>query len=272
MSQLLQADEIAWLRQHEWMWRGASASGMVAVQAAHHGGRGYEPEFMRRYQPGDDIRWVDWATTLRLQRAMVRQPRPMQHSELRIVVDTSSSMSAFATKWKVTMRMVAALGTITISQLNRVQLITPQHVISVSHQALWLDHCEQLYVSPQARLFELPVLEFQAQPLVLCSDLWHADWELLVQRVARASHQPIVVHLLGATELQPPYAGEITLCDSETGREHTVTLDDQIRARYRDALDHHLDVVRATCTRYGVQYHLVDDQRNLMHTIVEVCQ
>ena len=51
-----------------------------------------------------------------------------------------------------------------------------------------------------------------------------------------------------------------------------MTLDDQIRARYRDALDHHLDVVRATCTRYGVQYHLVDDQRNLMHTIVEVCQ
>ena len=60
MSQLLQADEIAWLRQHEWMWRGASASGMVAVQAAHHGGRGYEPEFMRRYQPGDDIRCVAW--------------------------------------------------------------------------------------------------------------------------------------------------------------------------------------------------------------------
>jgi len=272
MPQLLQADEIAWLRQHEWMWRGVSASGMIAVQAAHHGGRGYEPEFMRRYQPGDDIRWVDWAATLRLQRAMVRQPRPMQQSQLRIVVDTSASMSAFAHKWKAALRMVAALGTITISQLNRVQLITSQHVMSVSHLPHWLDQCEQLYAAPQTRLFDLPVLEFQSQPLVLCSDLWHADWESLIQRVARASHQPIVVHLLGADELHPPYTGEITLYDSETGHEQTVTLDDRIRAQYLDLLLHHLEVVRATCTRYGIQYHLVDDQRNLVHAVGEVCQ
>ncbi len=272
MSQLLQTDEIAWLRQQEWLWHGASGSSMAATHPATHGGRGSEPEFMRRYQPGDDIRWVDWAATLRLQRAMVRQPHPMQQSRLRIVLDTSASMTAFPQKWRAAVRMVAALGVITISQLNAVQLIAGQQETRVSHLEQWIADCMQLYDTPPVHPFEFPEMRVQPQPLILCSDLWHAEWQSQLHRLAQVSHHGIVIHLLDVEECTPAYTGEITLVDSETGQERTLTIDAHLSARYRDALQHHLDAVRATCQQYGITYHLVDSQQSLWHTISEVCQ
>jgi hypothetical protein len=58
-------------------------------------GRGPGTEFheFRPYQPGDDLRTVDWTVEARLHQLVVRVPRAHGHLRVHVLVDVSASMS-----------------------------------------------------------------------------------------------------------------------------------------------------------------------------------
>lgn len=267
-TQLLHADEVAWLRQCVWPWSGVSPAGSLATQRARHGNRGAEPEMVRHYQVGDDVRWVDWPTTLRLQRAMVRQPQPMHHGTLRVVLDTSGSMTTAPRKWHATVRLTAALGVIAMAQLNRVQL--DEHIYA--HLETWLSVCDTLHAHPTSTIFRMPPLPFVAQPAVWCSDMWHTDWHAQLQQFAACTDQGVLLHILDSDELTPPFTGEITLIDSETHVHHTMTIDETMRQRYQTALQHRIADIQHACQQRAVQYLLVDSGSDVVRTLTEVLQ
>lgn len=270
MTPLLHADEVAWLRQSKWPWVGVSRAGVLATHAAPHGARGYEPEIMRPYQMGDDVRMVDWSATVRMQRAMVRQPQSMHHGSMRIIVDASTSMATPPRKWHATLRMVAALGIIALAPLHRLQLMTATSETWYTQQNTWLDACEQLRTVSHTTSFVLPSLTFTAQPAVLCSDLWHDDWYATLTHFAMCTDQGVCLHLLDTNELTPDLNGEITLIDSETHQQRTMTIDETARNRYHGALQQRLADIRTACQRLAVQYVLIDAGYDVLHALAEV--
>jgi len=62
----------------------------------HHGitpGHGSEPGESRLYQPGDDVRRIDWNVTARTQETHVREQIADRDLEAWLVVDTSATVS-----------------------------------------------------------------------------------------------------------------------------------------------------------------------------------
>ena len=271
MSHLLHTDEIAWLRQQAWSWAGATHATVVSAQSAFSGGRGNEPELIRRYRPGDDIRWVDWSATMRMQHAMVRQPHPMQQGTVRIILDTSASMVNFPEKWRAALRAIAAIGVMCIAQLNRVELVLPAQQRTIAHLPSWLTQCDDLLHHGSSAPFVFPQqLPFSAQPAVLCSDLWSEHWQTHVQQFADSTAQGMCLQILDVTEVVPPMMGEITLVDSESRIQRTLTIDESILSRYRTAFQQHVQRIDSTCLQYGLRYKQLQSTDDVLRAMVEV--
>ena len=271
MSSILHTDEIAWLRQHAWSWHGANQASVVAAQPASYGGRGSEPELIRRYRPGDDIRWVDWPATMRMQHAMVRQPQPMQQGTVRIILDTSASMTNFPDKWRAALRAVAAVGVMVIAQLNRIELVLPTQRVMSAHQPVWLTQCDALLHQVPDAPFDFPdVLPFSPQPAIFCSDMWSEQWQTQVRQFADSTTQGLCLQVLDISEVAPALMGEITLVDSESRIQRTLTIDEAILQRYHTAYQQHIQHIQQTCAQCGLRYMQLNSTDDVLRAMVEV--
>lgn len=78
-------------------------------------GAGGETSLTRFYEPGDDVRWIDWPLTARLGEAMVRVPELEPVLTAWALVDRSPSMdfgSTVCTKGELALEALAGVGTI----------------------------------------------------------------------------------------------------------------------------------------------------------------
>ncbi len=66
-------------------------------RASRQQGRGLNFDSLRRYQPGDDIRMIDWQTTARLRTPWVRQYNEERERPVFLLVDQRLDMH-FATR------------------------------------------------------------------------------------------------------------------------------------------------------------------------------
>src|ERR671919_491691 len=78
---------------------------------------GYSAEFSqyRHYQPGDDLKYVDWKAFARTDRLYSRQFRETTNLGALFIVDVSGSM-AYGTKLTLAAATASALGTLVIDQ------------------------------------------------------------------------------------------------------------------------------------------------------------
>jgi uncharacterized protein (DUF58 family) len=271
VAQLLSAAESAWLTRMQLPWQGLSPQGLYAVRAARQGGRSNEPELLRPYQMGDDVRRVDWAATQRLQHAMVRQPLPQSQGRMRIVLDASPSMRLDPAKWHQALRIVAALGVVATSNGDSVQLWHENPSPLYHRTDAWLALCDGIYTAaPTTHQFVMPTHVPQTQLAVWCSDLWHADWALQLVQFATTTQTGLVIQLLSAAEIVPPLYGDVTLIDSETQQEYTMTVDAALQSRYQAAYTTWQHAIRHECRRLGLGYLFVATEADLATALHEV--
>ena len=100
------------------------------LQGDHRGltpGHGSEPGEIRAYQPGDDVRRIDWNVTARLGETHVRDSVADRELETWMLVDASASL-AFGTatceKRDLALAGVAATGFLTARTGNRIGAMT----------------------------------------------------------------------------------------------------------------------------------------------------
>ncbi|MBL8880785.1 MAG: DUF58 domain-containing protein, partial [Phycisphaerales bacterium] len=72
-------------------------------------GRGIEFEEVREYQPGDDVRTIDWNVTARAGRPFVKSYREERELTVMLVVDVSASQQ-FGTREAFKSELAAELG------------------------------------------------------------------------------------------------------------------------------------------------------------------
>jgi uncharacterized protein (DUF58 family) len=88
-------------------------------------GSGIEFRDYRGYVPGDDFRYLDWKTYLRLDRLLLRLYEEEQDLPIYLFLDTSGSMAyGHPSKLEYSRRIAAALAYIGLANLDRVTLIS----------------------------------------------------------------------------------------------------------------------------------------------------
>src|SRR6266481_1278688 len=203
--------------------------------------KGFSLEFSdyRRYQQGDDLRYVDWNIYRRLDRLLLKVFTAEEEMNVYLLVDTSGSMAeGRPQKIDCAKKIAAALGYIGLKNLDRVggasfssALHAPltlgrgrKQILNLFNFLIKLscDGATDLRSTIHAftHLFPHPGL------VVVVSDFFDpAGWRAALEELARKKYQLLAVHLVDDQEINPQSRGDVALNDVESGRERRLLLD-----------------------------------------------
>ncbi|MGU3498411.1 DUF58 domain-containing protein [Mycobacterium sp. C31M] len=232
------------------------------ISGDHEGtrlGAGSDPEEAVPYQPGDDVRRIDWNISARNGDLHVGRSRAEHPLDTWVLLDTSSSM-AFGTvseeKRELAAKIVSAVALLTDAPGNSLGLatfgeaglqwhrpgrprITARRILRAADE-----NRDGAGGPPLADVVE----EFgrrQHRPglRVVVSDFMDAAagyaapfaWETPLRRLA-ARHDVIAVEVVDPREMRLPDIGSVVLIDPESGRQRQIwSSDPGLRSRYEDA-------------------------------------
>jgi uncharacterized protein (DUF58 family) len=237
---------------------------------------GYSAEFSqyRHYQPGDDLKYVDWKALARTNRIYTRQFRETTNLNALFVVDVSRSMDfpAAKSKFALAQAVTAILGTLILDQGDaagviavgdRAHLVPPRS--GHHHLRVFLSQVATLTPTGTAPVYEalrrtVSVMKRRGL-VVLVSDLYEEDRTLAeVSRLARMGHDVVVIHILSREELTLAVGGAVEMVDLENGRA-LVIQPSSVRASYTAALNAWMASIEKSIAREGLEYlRLVTDQ------------
>ena len=268
------------------------------AQGDHQGlslGSGSDPEELVRYQPGHDVRRIDWNASARAGEPYVWLTRAEHALETWVLVDRSPSM-AFGTtdveKADVAAWTAAAIGLLTQGGGDRVGLglvgvdgvrwLPPGAGRLAARRVMRLPEADRDGTSnpdrggtrtahrggvPTDLTAAITRLAAQAPRRglrVIVSDLLDPDgavsgpfaWERPLRKLA-ARHDVIVVEVLDPRELELPDVGEVVFVDPESGAQREVsTSDRRVRDAYAQGAAAHR-VATAAAVRGSGAEHLV---------------
>jgi len=195
-------------------------------------GRGMEFAEVRPYQPGDDVRSIDWNRTARMGAPYVKQFVEERDLTVFLAVDVSGSLrfgSRAILKRELSAEISALLAFAALRNQDRVgaalltdrmELFLPpqrrrNQVLRLVHEVLNRPAAGRtdLELSLAAALSNL----HQRSVLFLVSDFVGSIPEKAIQRAA-SRHDLVVFEIVDPRDLELPSAGPVVLEDSETGR------------------------------------------------------
>jgi uncharacterized protein (DUF58 family) len=230
----------------------------------------------RMYQPGDELRYVDWKILGRNDRLYVKQFEEETNLRAMVVCDASRSMAwtgnpeTVLPKLAYAQRLIAALSLILLRQRDATGLITfDDDVRSVLPPRARLSHWRQLLAmlgdleAGQGTAAE-PALRRVVHQLrrrglvVFVSDLLlDRDLALKALRFLRhRGHQVLVLHIMDPGEVTLAGPAEARFEDPES-RAAVVLRPRDWAGAYRETVRAVVQDWRLACRRHGIAYHRV---------------
>ena len=210
-------------------------------------GRGLEFSEVREYDPGDEVRLIDWNVTARMGVPYIKKYVEERELILYLLVDVSPSSgfsSTAATKRELAAEIATLLAfaadanndkTGLICFTDRIELYIPpkrgmQHILRMAREILYMEpkgHGTNLGVATDLlmRLTKRPSVAF------MLSDFHAGGFESSLRLAAR-KHDLTAISLTDPRELELPRAVLVALRDSETGQRTLIDTEDR---RQRDA-------------------------------------
>jgi len=245
---------------------------------------------LREYEPGDDVRHIDWNVTARMDTPFVRQYSEDRELTGWLLLDRSPSMgfgpidrpkelvlSELATTFaRLLTRRGNRVGAILFD--NEIEETLPprasrNHVLALA-RSLSRPARANGAVTDLTGLLEFALGAIRRRSLVvLVSDFITAPgWERpLLQLTER--HEVVAIRLLDPREYELPDAGVIVVEDAETREQLVVDSSDaEFRRRLREAGEHREAELRAVTLRAGVHIHEVSTADDLVQALVRIIE
>jgi uncharacterized protein (DUF58 family) len=227
----LPPDLLARVRRIEISTRRLVDQGIAGNYHSVFRGRGVEFSEVRPYQPGDDVRAIDWNRTARMGAPFVKVFHEERDLTVFLVVDVSGSLrfgSRAIAKRELAAELAALLAFAALRNQDRVGAALVSEGLDLllpparrRHRALRLVH--EILARPARggtdleRGLEAVLANLhQRSVLFLISDFVGAVPELALQRAA-ARHDLVVLEIVDPRDLEPPAVRPLVLEDAETG-------------------------------------------------------
>ncbi|MBF0494689.1 MAG: DUF58 domain-containing protein [Candidatus Omnitrophica bacterium] len=195
-------------------------------------GRGIEFDTVREYQPGDEIRTIDWNVTARTGKPYIKKFVEERELTVMLMVDASSSEnfgSGKQMKNELAAELCAVLAFSAIKNNDKVGLIIftdrvekyippkkgKKHVLQVISEVLSFKPVNK-GTSIDGALEFLSSVNRRRSVTFLISDFMAADYERALS-IANRRHDMIAVTIRDKREEELPDVGMIELRDAETG-------------------------------------------------------
>jgi uncharacterized protein (DUF58 family) len=228
---VLPPDLLARVRRIEISTRRLVDQGVAGNYHSVFRGRGVEFSEVRPYQPGDDVRAIDWNRTARMGAPFVKVFHEERDLTVFLVVDVSGSLrfgSRAIAKRELAAELAALLAFAALRNQDRVGAALVSDRLDLllpparrRHRALRLVH--EILSRPARggtdleRGLEAVLANLhQRSVLFLVSDFVGAVPEAALQRAA-ARHDLVVLEIVDPRDLEPPAVRPLVLEDAETG-------------------------------------------------------
>ena len=243
---------------------------------------GFSQEFAeyRAYNPGDDLRHVDWNVYARTERMYLKRFRGETNSSLTILLDASNSMqfgSHGVNKMDYARYLAASLFYLAIhGQRDAAGLITfddeIRSYIRPSTRQGQLQRLMAALEQAEARArtdFAKPMRYFQEflkrrGIVLIVSDFWDSPESIIrtIEPLRYRGNEVVLFHVLDPEDVRPKLNGPSMLVDMETKAELEVT-PDYTKKEYRDKIEAHLADLRDRTHGAGMGYYLLMTDRPL---------
>jgi uncharacterized protein (DUF58 family) len=253
-------------------------------------GVGVDVADLREYEPGDDVRHIDWNVTARTDVAHVRTYLEDRELTAWLLLDRSPSMGfgpSERQKETVLIEVAVALARVLTRGGNRVGAILYNNVVERTIpprngriQVLRLAH--ELLRPPAAssgstdlrQLVEAGASVARRRSLVfVISDfISEPGWERAMTKLTER-HEVIAIRLVDPRELELPDAGWLVVEDVETGELLSVdTSDPEFRRRFADAAAARQAEIRELTRQAGTPLYDISTEDDLVRALVRMVE
>jgi uncharacterized protein (DUF58 family) len=285
-ADLLRPHELAALGGLEFVARQVVEGFIAGLHRSPH--RGFSVEFAehRMYQPGDDLRYIDWRMYGRSDRYYIKQFEEETNLRGYLLVDVSASMAwtsapgALPAKLWYAKQLAACLSLMLVRQGDAVGMMAfdaalRSHVAPRGGKRHWHELLRALIpldaagtTDPGTALRDLAARLRRRGLVVLISDLLvdPESTRLALRFLRHRGHEVLVFHLLDPGERELPAMGEARFVDPETDEELPVSVAD-MRREYREAVEHALAEWRRELAPQSIDYVVVGTDEPLANAL-----
>jgi uncharacterized protein (DUF58 family) len=251
--------------------------------------RGFGPEFteVREYQPGDDVRHIDWNITARTDRPFVREAHVERALDVWLVLDMSASVTwgtADCLKRDRMIEFAAVISHVLGRHGNRVgALVFADRPLSFVAPSAGRSHILRMMAALQAEPAQAAtgdtdlrsaliqasaVIRRHSLVLVVSDFLAPEGWQTAIGSLAQR-HEVVGVRLRDPREGELPDVGFVTLENPETGEQIFVdTSDRQLRERFQRAGLAQDQAIGAALAHYAVDQLLLRTDESLLPAVI----
>jgi len=226
----------------------------------------------REYMPGDDLKDLDWKVYARTNKMYVKEYEEETNMTLRILVDSSGSMSYAGdgiSKGDYAFYLAAALTYLGIQQRDQVSLATfgsELHNIvppggGPAHLKHILDTLEATPLEGPTEVAEplhsMARMSSRRGLVVVISDLLDNQDEILnaLDHFRHDRNEVLVFNVFDPAEIDFPFSGLVQFEDLETGEE-LQTRTDAIADEYRREIQEFITYYREQCLKRNIDFKL----------------
>ncbi|MGL5017498.1 MAG: DUF58 domain-containing protein [Luteolibacter sp.] len=231
-------------------------------------GQGLDFDDFREYQHGDEVRFIDWNVTARMNAPFVRKFREERELSVIIAVDVSGSAdygSVSLSKREIAAETAAVLGFSALHNGDKVGLLVFAHepILFIpaekgSRHLLRMIR-EILVAKPEqpgtsvAEACDFLVRTLRRKSVVfLISDFFSDPLEKPLGKLAK-KHETIALRVMDPLEATLPKAGKVVMIDPETGFETLVnTSNANLRMGYSKLMRRQQEGVAAIFKKHGI--------------------
>ena len=251
-------------------------------------GRGMEFDEVREYQPGDEVRTIDWNVTARTGKPFVKRFIEEREQALFFLIDMSASGtfgSAGKTKNEIAAELCGLLAFSAIKNNDKVGLIIftdeielfippgkgQLHVLHIIREILDFEPMRN-GTSIACALDYLGKMVKKKCVTFLISDFQDTDYDKAL-KLAAIHYDLIAITITDPRELELPNAGLVELTDAETGEQILVdTASAAARKKFNIAARaHHLEI-KAALSRLNIDQIDIHTDRDTMRDLIRFFQ
>ncbi len=218
-------------------------AGQRGEQLGRRSGSSVDFQDYRDYQPGDDLRHIDWNAYARTDQLTVKLFREEVQPHLDLILDTSGSMALTDSPKAETLHQLAAIFATAAGNARCSQSVWMtgegfQRVANDSQPPSAWGDIPLGNAIPFEEAYSLlpPRLRRQGIRVVLSDLFWPGNPLPTLRKLTEGAASVILVQLLAPEDLEPPQPGNVRLEDSETGETLSLYIDTTIRENYRKTL------------------------------------
>jgi len=258
------------IEQLDIVCRRVFAGQIKGQRRSKHHGASVEFADYRDYSPGDEPRFIDWNIYGRLDRLFVKLFVEEEDLHVYLLLDSSASMDfgpREETKFDYARRLCAALGTIGLSNFDRVGVLAAsssadRHLpLARGRPAAWKLYHFLEGLAPEgetslAHIVERFTQRFRRRGVViLISDfLDKTGYDGPVTRLVTQGYEPFAIQVLAPEEMEPAIQGDVKLVDCEDGEYTEVTASRSLIDTYKRTVRNYNAALRDFCVRRGVGF------------------